>query len=127
MQIDAYSTPGGSPLVLKVFDYQKEIEKVVVTAYAEALARAASYKNTDGCMAFVNTNGCIWSPDNADPEICFECKASSESIGAISEIDAIATASAIPVFSHLLDNSTTVQKMSCFYRNSTQFCCAQLS
>ena len=83
-------------MVLKVFDYQREIENVVVTAYAEALARAAAYKNSQGCMAMVNTNGCIYSPKPADPEMCFECKASTESLGAISEIDAIARASMIP-------------------------------
>lgn len=57
-------------------------------------AGAAAFKNKDGCLAWVNTGGCIWTPDSPDPEACFVCEAKAVSVGAIKEIDALATASA---------------------------------
>ena len=59
-------------------------------------AGAASYKNSDGCLAWVNTGGCIWTPDSPDPEACFVCEAKAVSVGAIKQIDALAEASAPP-------------------------------
>lgn len=45
-------------------------------------------------MAWVNTGGCIWTPDASDPDMCFECTALAVSEGAIKEIDGIAEACA---------------------------------
>lgn len=56
-------------------------------------AGAAAFKNKDGCLAWVNAGGCIWTPDSPDPDACFECSAKAVSVGAIKEIDALAEAS----------------------------------
>lgn len=88
MQLDAYSS-GEKAVLLSVHDYKTAIEEVVVTAHAEALASAADYKNSEGCMAWVNASGCVGDE-------CFECKAGAVSAGAIEEIDAVANASAPP-------------------------------
>lgn len=95
MQLNAYTAPTGVPLFLSAFDYKEDLEKVVVTAYAQALANAASFKNNNDCLAWVNTEGCIWTPTHEDPNFCFECEAVSVSVGVIEEIDAIAEASAL--------------------------------
>jgi hypothetical protein len=90
------STSGGGSLVLKVVAFKQALEEAVVEAFAQALAGAHKYQETQGCVAFVNTNGCIWTPEQSDPEFCFECEASAVSVGVIQEIDAIAEASALP-------------------------------
>jgi hypothetical protein len=56
-------------------------------------ADAASYKDRENCVAWVNTGGCIWTPDSPDPEACFECEALAVSVGQIKEIDALVEAS----------------------------------
>jgi hypothetical protein len=55
---------------------------------------AANYHETEGCIAWVNTGGCIYTPDSPDPEACFECVAVAVSEGEIKEIDALAVAGA---------------------------------
>lgn len=59
-------------------------------------ADAATYHDGNECLAWVNTNGCVYSPDAADPELCFECAAVSVSNSYIIEIPAVAEASAQP-------------------------------
>jgi hypothetical protein len=93
-------------LLLTVLDYQKELQKVVVTAFAEALAAAESLKKADGCLAWANAGGCIYVPKNPNTKRpnCggqtnlaeFKCTAAAVSVGAIEEIDAVADASALP-------------------------------
>ena len=65
MQLSAYTT-AGSQLAFQVFDYQSELKKVVVTAFADALALAADYNNKEKCMAWVNAGGCIYTPEHPD-------------------------------------------------------------
>jgi hypothetical protein len=104
VQLSGYVS-GGSKLFLTVLDYQKELQKVVVTAFAEALAAAANLKKADGCLAWANAGGCIYVPQNpytkrpncgAQTNLAdFKCNATAVSVGAIQEINAIARASAI--------------------------------
>lgn len=91
-QLEAYTN--GGHIAFKVLDFKAEVKKVVAKSFATALAGAASYKNSDGCLAWVNTGGCIWTPDSPDPEACFVCEAKAVSVGAIKQIDALAEASA---------------------------------
>ena len=97
MQLSAYAN--GGHLILSVKDYEAELKRVVVTAFAEALAGAADYKSNESCAAWVNAGGCIYTPDHPDtvyPDCDggFECSAGAVSVGAIEEIDALAEASA---------------------------------
>jgi hypothetical protein len=102
MQLEGY-TKGGK-LLLSVLDYQEELKKVVVTAFAEALAGAAKLKKEDGCLAWANAGGCIYTPDHPETKrpSCggnniskFECTAVAVSVGAVEEIDACASASVL--------------------------------
>jgi hypothetical protein len=105
MQLEGYAN--GGHLALKVLDYQEELKKVVVTAFAEALAGAAKLKEKDDCLAWANAGGCIYHPKHPHTKLpkCggqdniaeFECSAGAVSFGLIQEIDAIATASAPPM------------------------------
>jgi hypothetical protein len=104
VQLSGYTN--GGTLILSVLDYQKELEKVVVTAFAKALAAAANLKKLDGCLAWANAGGCIYTPGKLDTKrpncggnniADFECTAASVSIGAIEKIDAVARASALPL------------------------------
>lgn len=89
----------GGTLLLSVLDYKADLKKVVVTAFAEALALAADYKNNEGCLAWTNAGGCIYVseyPDTVYPNCnggSIECTAGSVSVGAIKEISALAEAS----------------------------------
>jgi hypothetical protein len=103
VQLEGYIN--GGYLLLSVLDYQEELKRVVVTAYAEALAAAAELKKADGCLAWANAGGCIYTPEHPDTRrpncggkniADFECTAAAVSVGAIEEIDAVATASALP-------------------------------
>jgi hypothetical protein len=103
VQLEGYTS--GGRLRVSVLDYQEELKKVVVTAFAEALAGAAELKKLDGCLAWANVGGCIYTPEHPDTTRpgCggdniaeFECKASAVSVGAIEEIDAVVTASEPP-------------------------------
>ena len=97
MQLSAYAN--GGHLVFAVKDYEAELKRVVVTAFAEALAGAAEYRNNEDCAAWVNAGGCVYTPDHPDTAYpdCdggFECRAGAVSLGAVEEIDALADASA---------------------------------
>lgn len=97
MQLDAYSS-GGQQAIFAVFDYQKAVKEVVVTAFAEALASSAKYQDENGCSAWVKAGGCLDHPDHPGtvaPD-CFECTAVAVSASDIEEIDAVADAGACP-------------------------------
>jgi hypothetical protein len=78
-----------------VTDFQKDVETVVVEAWAIALAAAYNYKTEEGCLAWVNAGGCIWTEGRPDDRTyCAECTALAYSEGAVDKIDAIAEAGA---------------------------------
>jgi hypothetical protein len=93
------STSKLSTLSLAISSFQKDIERVVVTAYAEALADAYNYRNRNGCLAFVNTQGCIWVDGNSD--VLYGgcgCVAVAYSEGAVESRD-IVTEAGVSLFS----------------------------
>ena len=90
LQLDLYSEDGETR-AKHVRDYAHAIDVAVVTAYAEALAGAANYYNTNSCWAWADTSSCIY-PDGP----CASCTASAVGDTYISEIDAIATAGVPP-------------------------------
>jgi hypothetical protein len=47
-----------------------------------------TYADRAGCLAYVNTNGCIYDPTNPDPEYCFDCQATAWSQSFYTQIDA---------------------------------------
>jgi hypothetical protein len=78
---------------VRVKKFNKDIEAVVVTAYAKALADAAAYKKQTGCAAWVNAGGCIWTVgSNPEQSYCAGCTAEAFSAGEVSSIDAVAEA-----------------------------------
>jgi hypothetical protein len=96
VQLDLSSKKLGT-LTKSVVAFQSDLKKVVVTAYASALAAAYNYGKESGCVAYVNAGGCIWTPGHPDEEFyCADCIAIAYSEGAVDSIDAIATASAPP-------------------------------
>lgn len=102
LQLNAYTN--GGHLIFSVLDYQRELKEVAVTAFTEALAFAVDLKKADGCLAWANAGGCIYTPEHPDatrPDcgaqdniVEFECEALAVSAGKIEEIDALAEASA---------------------------------
>jgi hypothetical protein len=62
--------------------------------YDAVHADASNYSNGASCVAWVNTKGCIFTPDHPDPEYCASCEATAVSGSFITEIDAFAEASA---------------------------------
>lgn len=91
--LEAYTTAQGPALYFSVLDYQKELKRVVATAFSIALANAAEFKKASQCLAWVNLGGCIWTPDSPEgPDVCFECTASAVGQGTIEEIDALSRA-----------------------------------
>jgi hypothetical protein len=92
-QLDLSST-SISTLKASIITFQKDIEKVVATAYAQALTNAYNYKNNNQCLAFVNAGGCIWSANHTDERTyCASCVAVAYSEGAETEsLDAITSA-----------------------------------
>jgi hypothetical protein len=85
------------PLVKAVTDFQADVEAVVVETWAVALADAYNYQNEEGCFAFVNAGGCIWTEGHPDEQTyCAVCTAVSFSDGAVDKIDAIAEAGMVP-------------------------------
>jgi hypothetical protein len=87
------STSKLSTLSVSVSSFQKDVEKVVVTAYAAALADAYNFKKTDGCLAFVNAGGCIWTEGHPDEKnYCAGCVAIAYSDAAIESRDVVAKA-----------------------------------
>jgi hypothetical protein len=82
-------------LAVSVSSFQKDVEKVVASAYAIALADAYNYKTKRGCLAWVNVGGCIWTEGHPDEKTyCAGCLAVAYSEGAVSSINAIAEAGA---------------------------------
>lgn len=94
-KLDVVSS-GGQQAFIAVFDYQEAVKEVVVTAFAEAIAGAAKWKDENSCSAWVNTGGCLYHPDHPDTVApnCFECTAYAVSASDIEEIDAVADAAA---------------------------------
>jgi hypothetical protein len=96
VQLDLTSTKLKT-ITKSVSAFQSDIKKVVVTAYAQALASSYNYGKESGCVAFVNAGGCIWTEGHPEEETyCADCIAISYSEGAVDSIDAIAEASAPP-------------------------------
>ena len=87
VQLDLYSNGGN--IAAHVYNYAEEIEEAIVTAYAEALAGAANYYDTNSCWAYADSNVCIYG---TNPPKCAGCTASAVSDTYTEEIDAIATA-----------------------------------
>jgi hypothetical protein len=82
-------------LTFAVSDFQSDVEKVTVTAFTTALAAAYNYKEENGCLAWVNAGGCIWTEGHPDERTyCAECTVITHSVGAVDSIDAIAEACA---------------------------------
>jgi hypothetical protein len=76
-----------------VTNFQKDVEKVVVEVWATAIADAYNYLNEEGCLAWVNAGGCIWTEGHPDEQTyCAQCTAVSFSEGAVDANDAIAEA-----------------------------------
>ena len=83
-------------------------------------ADAAIYYNGNECFAWVNTKGCIYSPEAGDPEgTCVECVASSFSNSSITAMDAIADASARPRPAFL----TAELRTQVLYMHALQYMC----
>jgi hypothetical protein len=98
VQLDLSSKKLGT-VAVSVSSFQKDVEKVVVTAFAEALADAFNYKNDKGCLAFVNVGGCIWTEGHPDEKTyCAGCVAVAFSEAAVASIDAVASAG-VPLLS----------------------------
>ena len=91
LQIEG-SAKGGS-IHLSDSQTKIDIEAAVATAYASALAAAQKHHGETSCVAWVSTEGCIYTEDGAQ---CFECKAHAVSYGAVQEINAISRARAHP-------------------------------
>jgi hypothetical protein len=98
-------------IVKSVADYKYDIERVVVTAYAQALADANKYRKSSNCVAWVNAGGCIWTEGTDDEKYyCAGCSAEAYSEGSVSKIDAIATAGTFRNFTPL---KRTVDASNC--------------
>jgi hypothetical protein len=83
------------PLAIEITAFSKDVETVVVTAYAQALSAAHNYGKESGCLAFVNAGGCIWTEGHPDEKTyCAGCTAIGVTEGAVDSISAIADASA---------------------------------
>jgi hypothetical protein len=81
-------------------------------------AEATSYYDRASCIAWVNTNGCIYDPNYPDPEYCAAraaCVAQTASFSYIFEIDAVARASALLLLPtrHLLVFESTALLCTC--------------
>jgi hypothetical protein len=97
------STSKLSTLSVSVSSFQKDVEKVVVTAYAAALADAYNFKKTNGCLAYVNAGGCIWTEGHPDEKFyCAGCEAVAYSEGAVDSKDAVAAAGVLLFSLHLI-------------------------
>jgi hypothetical protein len=84
-----------STLTVSVSNFQKDVERIVATAYAVALGWAYDFKTERGCLAWVNAGGCIWTEGYSElHHACHECVATYYDEGAVSSIDAIAAAGA---------------------------------
>jgi hypothetical protein len=94
LQLDQFTTTKDLlPLTITVGDYQADVEKVVVKAWAQALADARDKSKSTGCLAWVNAGGCIWTQGHPDEQhYCANCTAVGYSAGAVDSIDAIAEA-----------------------------------
>jgi hypothetical protein len=96
MQFEVFtSSKNLRELTIAVSDFESDVEKVTVTAYATALAAAYNYKEESGCLAWVNAGGCIWTEGHPNEQTyCADCTAIAYSVGAVNSIDAIAEACA---------------------------------
>jgi hypothetical protein len=67
-----------------------------MAAFKHALhAGAKTYYDGHGCYAWVNSKGCVWKEEEPETATCAECNATAVADSFITEIDAIATASAL--------------------------------
>lgn len=89
--IDA--TANGGDVLASIHATQVTIDKAVVTAYAEALAGAKAVYDTHECAAYGTSEGCVFTEEHPEGE-CVECVMTAVSFGQITEIGAIADASA---------------------------------
>jgi hypothetical protein len=103
-----------STLSVSVSSFQKDVEKVVATAYSAALAGAYNYNTEKGCIAWVNAGGCIWTEGHPDEKTyCAGCAAVAYSEGAVGSIDAIAEAGASSITGGLKSFSSFLGRDSC--------------
>jgi hypothetical protein len=101
MQLDL-SSKKLSTITVNINLFRTDIEKVVATAYAQALSGAYTYRNANGCVAWVNAGGCIWTQGHPDEKnYCAGCVAKAYSEGAVESSSAVATAGVPLFFLHL--------------------------
>jgi hypothetical protein len=96
MQFEVFtSSKSLRKIAIAVSDFESDVEKVTATAYATALAAAYNYQEENGCLAWVNAGGCIWTEGHPDEQTyCADCTAIAYSVGAVDSINAIAEACA---------------------------------
>ena len=82
----------GGEIHLSDSQTKRDIDAAVATAYAEALANAKKHRDETSCVAWVSSEGCIYTEDHGAQ--CFDCEAHAVSYGAVQEINAIARARA---------------------------------
>jgi hypothetical protein len=96
VQLDVFTSTKHLPtLIAAVSEVKSVVKGVVVKAWAEALTDAYNYKNKEGCLAWVNAGGCIWTVGHPDEQTyCASCVARAYSAGAVDKINAVAKAGA---------------------------------
>jgi hypothetical protein len=96
VQLDVFTSTKQLPLLIVAWDeFKIALEGVAVEAWAEALSAAYNYKNEEGCLAWVNAGGCIWTVGHPEEQTyCASCVADAYSDGAVDDIDAVASAGA---------------------------------
>jgi hypothetical protein len=68
------SSNSTSTLTASIKTFQSDIKQDVAAAYAHALVSAYRYRRYNGCLAFVNAGGCIWTEGHPDERIfCANC------------------------------------------------------
>jgi hypothetical protein len=62
MQFDVFDTDRTLKTIVKVVvDFKDDVEAAVAASFAPALAAARTYNEENGCVAWVNEGGCIWT------------------------------------------------------------------
>jgi hypothetical protein len=133
LQLDALSTTKQlKPITFAVQDFKSDVEKVVVTAYADALAGAYNYNKEDGCIAWVNAGGCIWTEGHPDEQIyCADCSAGALSEGSVDSIDAIAEAGTFRIYTttwNIRELNLCIPWLACHFLEIACFeCCCNVN
>jgi hypothetical protein len=110
-------------LTIAVSEFQSDVEKVTATAYSTALAAAYNYKEENGCLAWVNAGGCIWTEGHPDEQTyCAECTVITHSVGAVDAIDAIAEACACLIRIFKLNHNSSYGSLHCMRAGMIRFC-----